>query len=122
MPPLEATFHLAFTGPFKSATGRVRDSSVVGARVPCSTTSTRSHKMGIMDDMKDKAEGLVDQAKDSAEGLKDKVPGADKADGLIEKAKGMLDKDGDGEVDLLEKAKGAAGGLFEKAKGLLHKD
>ena len=54
--------------------------------------------MGIMDDMKDKAEGLAG------------------------KAKGMLDKDGDGEIDMLEKAKGAAEGLIDKAKGLLHKD
>ena len=78
--------------------------------------------MGIMDEMKDKAEGLVGQAKGAAESLKDKVPGGDKADGLIEKAKGMLDKDGDGEIDLLDKAKDAATGLMDKAKGLLHKD
>ncbi len=78
--------------------------------------------MGIMDEMKDKAEGLAGKAKDAAESMKDKVPGGDKADGLLDKAKGMLDKDGDGEIDLLEKAKGAAGGLMDKAKGLLHKD
>ena len=78
--------------------------------------------MGIMDDMKGKADGLVEKAKEAAEGLKDKIPGGDKADGMIEKAKGMLDKDGDGDIDVLEKAKEAAGGLMDKAKGLLHKD
>ena len=78
--------------------------------------------MGIMDDMKGKADGLVDKAKEAAGGLKDKIPGGDRADGLIEKAKSMLDKDGDGGIDMLEKAKGAATGLVDKAKGLLHKD
>lgn len=77
--------------------------------------------MGIMDEMKGKADVLVDKAKEAAVGLKDKIPGGDKADGLIEKAKGMLDKDGDGDVDVLDKAKEAVGGLVDKAKGLLHK-
>lgn len=81
--------------------------------------------MGIMDDMKDmktKAEGLVDKAKTAAESFKEKVPGSDRADGLLEKAKVALDKDGDGQIDVLEKAKGAATGLVDKAKGLLQKD
>ena len=78
--------------------------------------------MGMLDDMKDKAKdaaegasGLLDKAKDAAEGLMDKVPGGDKV-------KGILDKDGDGDIDALEKAKDLAGGLVDKAKGLLGKD
>lgn len=81
--------------------------------------------MGIMDDMKDmktKAEGLVDKAKTAAESIKDEVPGGDKADGLLEKAKSALDKDGDGQIDVVEKAKETATGLVDKAKGFLQKD
>jgi uncharacterized protein YjbJ (UPF0337 family) len=80
--------------------------------------------MGLMDDIAGKAEsaldtdglaatatGAVDSLTGKAKEAVASVPGGDKLEGLIDKAKGLLDKDGDGEIDLIE-----------KAKGFLHKD
>ena len=78
--------------------------------------------MGLLDDMKDKAgdavggAGIDDKANAAVDGLADKakeavssLPGGEMLGGLVDKAKGMLDGDGDGDIDLLDKAKGLLG-------------
>ena len=96
--------------------------------------------MGLMDDMKDKAEAHADEAKgdnlkDTAGDLKDSATGkagaaaGEEKESLLDKAKdavgglkAKLDKDGDGDIDALDKVKDVAGGLVNKAKGLFGKD
>ncbi len=78
--------------------------------------------MGLMDEIKDKATaaiatqgledkigGAVNSAADSLKAAAEKLPGGSMLSGLIDKGKAMLDSDGDGEIDLLEKAKGSLG-------------
>jgi hypothetical protein len=96
--------------------------------------------MGLDDEVKEGANGakkegssLADKAKDAAHELlekatelKDKATAeggiVDKAKDKVSDLKAKLDKDGDGDIDALEKAKEAASGLMDKAKGLLHRD
>jgi hypothetical protein len=81
--------------------------------------------MGLLDDMKDKAGdavggaatgGALDgKANEAVDAVANKVkeatsslPGGEMIGGLIDKAKGMLDGDGDGDIDMLDKLKNIA--------------
>lgn len=56
-----------------------------------------------------KATDFVNGAADKAKAALSSLPGGDMAAGLVDKAKGLLDSDGDGEIDVMAKVKGLFG-------------